>query len=252
MLLRRSVACALLAKADPRSPHRPVEGVKGSPSKGERAKEPSRGSRLARRECLPRAFLWACTHPFPSPCCVSFAEVPRVARGVGWVTAGGAEPPRRRPNAAPLAASVPLLPRPTQNPETLLIFAAGNEGDQSQGSSRSTCTIGSPAISKNVLAVGATSSGETRVTATGADGNMHVGDGEYADIDTVAFFSSYGPTLEGRIKPEVVAPGDQVSPIGSSDPSDLATDRASVLGGCMVEEILQFSRRILGLYSEGT
>lgn len=32
-----------------------------------------------------------------------------------------------------------------------------------------------------------------------------------ADIDTVAYFSSFGPTDDGRIKPEVVAPGDRVS-----------------------------------------
>lgn len=31
-----------------------------------------------------------------------------------------------------------------------------------------------------------------------------------ADIDTVSYFSSSGPTLDGRIKPEVVAPGDMV------------------------------------------
>ncbi|CAM9531925.1 unnamed protein product, partial [Sphacelaria rigidula] len=29
-------------------------------------------------------------------------------------------------------------------------------------------------------------------------------------IDTVAYYSSYGLTLDARIKPEVVAPGDQV------------------------------------------
>ena len=33
---------------------------------------------------------------------------------------------------------------------------------------------------------------------------------EPADINTLSFFSSYGPTLGGGIKPEVVAPGDQV------------------------------------------
>lgn len=89
------------------------------------------------------------------------------------------------------------------------MFAAGNEGDIK----RSTCTIGAPAIGKNALAIGATSSGETRATITNADGitassSSTAGPG---DIDTVAAFSSYGPTLDGRIKPEVVAPGDLVS-----------------------------------------
>ena len=96
-----------------------------------------------------------------------------------------------------------------QNPENLLIFAAGNDGDIDDG--RTVCTIGSPAIGKNALAVGATSSGETRLTTTGADGNTIDGTNGYADVDTVAAFSSYGPTQDGRIKPDVVAPGDAVS-----------------------------------------
>ncbi|CAM9166855.1 unnamed protein product, partial [Hapterophycus canaliculatus] len=83
-----------------------------------------------------------------------------------------------------------------QNPENLLIFAAGNEGEID----RSTCTINSPAIGKNCLAVGATTSGETRASLTEGD----------PDIDTVSSISSYGLTLDGRIKPEVLAPGDMV------------------------------------------
>lgn len=60
-----------------------------------------------------------------------------------------------------------------------------------------------------MLSIGASSSGTTRITTTDADGKEYDG-GEYADIDTVAYFSSYGPTTDERIKPEVVAPGDQV------------------------------------------
>lgn len=96
----------------------------------------------------------------------------------------------------------------TQNQENLLIFAAGNGGAFGNGSTL--CTIASPAIGKNALAVGATSSGETRLSATGADGQEADGTNGYADVDTVAYFSSFGPTRDGRIKPEVVAPGDAV------------------------------------------
>ncbi|CAB1107200.1 unnamed protein product [Ectocarpus sp. CCAP 1310/34] len=83
-----------------------------------------------------------------------------------------------------------------ENPENLLIFAAGNDGE----TERSVCTMASPAIGKNVLAVGASTSGDTRVIST--EGG--------AGIDMVADFSSYGFTTDGRIKPEVVAPGDMV------------------------------------------
>ena len=100
-----------------------------------------------------------------------------------------------------------------QNPENLLIFAAGNDGDANDN--RTVCTIGSPAIGKNVLTVGATSSGETRLTTTAEDGTEADGTNGFADIDTVAVFSSYGPTTDGRIKPEIVAPGDMVSTWGN-------------------------------------
>ena len=108
-----------------------------------------------------------------------------------------------------MSSATPCARPPRQNPENLLIFAAGNDGDVNDG--RSVCTISSPAITKNVLAVGATSSGESRITLTAADGTTFDGTNGFADIDTVASFSSYGPTLDNRIKPEIVAPGDMVS-----------------------------------------
>eukprot|EP00904_Undaria_pinnatifida_P011000 jgi/Undpi1/702/HiC_scaffold_10.g04166.m1 len=95
-----------------------------------------------------------------------------------------------------------------ENPEHLLVFSAGNNGDIDDG--RTVCTIGSPAIGKNALAVGATSSGQTRLTVTGADGDWIDGTNGYADVDTVAVFSSRGPTQDNRIKPEVMAPGDEI------------------------------------------
>ena len=99
-----------------------------------------------------------------------------------------------------------------QHPENLLIFSAGNDGDIGDG--RNVCTMGSPAIAKNVLAIGSTSSGETRFTSTGSDGNVFNASSKWSDIDTVSFFSSFGPTQDNRIKPELVAPGDLVRPSG--------------------------------------
>ena len=96
-----------------------------------------------------------------------------------------------------------------QNPENLLIFAAGNSGEYTSDP----CTIGSPATAKNVLAVGATASGGARLSVTEMENWV-----SNVTIDTVAYFSSFGPTLDGRIKPEVVAPGDMVSMIhGKAD-----------------------------------
>ncbi|GMI15072.1 hypothetical protein TrVE_jg13961 [Triparma verrucosa] len=56
-------------------------------------------------------------------------------------------------------------------------------------------TVGSPAIGKNILAVGATES------ENGDLGNGQLG------RDYMAEFSSVGPAEDGRIKPDIVAPG---------------------------------------------
>ena len=63
--------------------------------------------------------------------------------------------------------------------DLLIVFAAGNDGP---GAS----TVGSPATSKDGLAVGATGHGGSTLMAS---------------------FSSRGPALDGRIKPDIVAPG---------------------------------------------
>lgn len=89
------------------------------------------------------------------------------------------------------------------------MFAAGNEGNKHPG--RSVCTITSPAIGKNVLAVGSTSLGEARATVTSASGTGIDGENGFANVDMVSAFSSWGFTKDSRIKPEVVAPGDSVS-----------------------------------------
>lgn len=129
-----------------------------------------------------------------------------------------------------------------QNPDHLLLFSAGNDGGY-KDSARDVCTIGTPALGKNSLTVGATSSGPTRSPETMDDGRLryeargyygYTADGSPyiednpdmglpststvgASIDTVAFFSSYGPTLDQRIKPEVLAPGDKVRFEGKHD-----------------------------------
>lgn len=74
----------------------------------------------------------------------------------------------------------------------LLIFAAGNAGPSPQ-------TVGSPAVAKNVVAVGASQGPRT--------GYLTHNDG----IDTIASLSSRGPAEDGRIKPDLVAPGTWIA-----------------------------------------
>jgi subtilisin family serine protease len=72
-----------------------------------------------------------------------------------------------------------------------VIFAGGNERDDGDCGMSSTppylnyAKLGPPATAKNIIAVGATNS----------------------DDDTMTDFSSWGPVDDGRIKPDVVAPG---------------------------------------------
>lgn len=84
----------------------------------------------------------------------------------------------------------------------LVVIAAGNDGSGAT-------TIGSPANSKNALSVGALGNGNST---------------------TIAGFSSRGPTLDGRIKPDIVAPGSStVSAAG--DTNNAETVEAGVTSG---------------------
>ncbi|QQE76304.1 S8 family serine peptidase [Brevibacillus composti] len=73
------------------------------------------------------------------------------------------------------------------------LVAAGNAGYEGYE------TIGSPATAKNVIAVGATENDRPRIGGEEAD-----------DPDAVADFSSRGPTIDGRLKPDLVAPGSYI------------------------------------------
>lgn len=74
-----------------------------------------------------------------------------------------------------------------ENPDFAVFFAAGNGG--SNGGN----TVTAEASSKNIIAVGASE------TTLDSDSVMNV-----------AWFSSQGPTYDGRIKPDIIAPGDAV------------------------------------------
>ena len=82
-----------------------------------------------------------------------------------------------------------------EHQDMLIIYAGGNYGEQGFHS------IGSPGTTKNALTVGATESGPERLTQS---------------REVVAKFSSRGPTYDGRLKPDVVAPGAYVYSARSS------------------------------------
>ncbi|KAH9998188.1 peptidase S8/S53 domain-containing protein [Xylariaceae sp. FL0662B] len=87
-----------------------------------------------------------------------------------------------------------------QNPELLIVMAAGNSGDTSE-----TPMITGISACKNVLTVGATDS--SRPSCHGFPDNNK---GSQNDPTEVSWFSSRGPTFESRIKPDVLAPGTAI------------------------------------------
>ncbi|MDB6122637.1 MAG: hypothetical protein JWQ71_1630 [Pedosphaera sp.] len=84
----------------------------------------------------------------------------------------------------------------------ILEFSAGNAGPDSQ-------TMDSPASAKNVIATGASENGGQLAFGIYDDGP-----------DVIADFSSRGPCEDGRIKPDVVAPGTFIASLLSSAASD--------------------------------
>jgi hypothetical protein len=89
----------------------------------------------------------------------------------------------------------------------ILEFSAGNAGPDSE-------TMDSPASGKNVIATGASEN---------VAGTLAETYGLYADgPDTMADFSSRGPCQDGRIKPDLVAPGTWIASAASAAAPDEA------------------------------
>ncbi|MDO9516701.1 MAG: PGF-pre-PGF domain-containing protein [Methanosarcinaceae archaeon] len=92
------------------------------------------------------------------------------------------------------------------NPDMLIVFAAGNDGADGQN------TVSPPSTAKNALTVGASE-------------NLRLDQDSYSDnISQIASFSSRGPTDDNRVKPDLVAPGTWII----STRSSVAT---GILGG---------------------
>lgn len=119
------------------------------------------------------------------------------------------------------------------NPDCLVIFAAGNRGAQIAAELDdlgriSLTSLQSPAAAKNVLTVGACCSPRSDGPFQGKtwkhfpNGPQHPKASDEpicGDPDFIAAFSSRGPTDDNRIKPEIVAPGT-VLLSARSEPSD--------------------------------
>ena len=88
----------------------------------------------------------------------------------------------------------------------LHVFSAGNPGPGA-------ATVDSPGTAKNVLTVGATENVRDEMTFDGS------GIGAADNADDIASFSSRGPADDGRIKPDIMAPGTHVQGPASQSPN---------------------------------
>lgn len=116
-------------------------------------------------------------------------------------------------------------------PDYLIVFAAGNSGvDLNKDGRIDPGSVGTPATAKNVLSVGAsenvTQSGGIQVPISqlrSAKDNWSaepIFSSKVSDNkDGVAMFSSRGPTNDGRLKPDVVAPGTNILSVKSHTPT---------------------------------
>jgi len=95
------------------------------------------------------------------------------------------------------------------NRDMVVLVAAGNDGDYSPAENidgttirNGLYTIGTPSTFKNGITVGASQSSRFSTTSCGG--------GLSCSLDNQAYFSGRGYTFDGRIKPEVLAPGEDI------------------------------------------
>jgi hypothetical protein len=82
--------------------------------------------------------------------------------------------------------------------DTLILFAAGNSGDYGAN------TVVSPGTCKSCVTVGASLNAQTSFKAYTTDPDSRL------DVDNMGSFSGRGPTYDGRMKPDVLAPGTTI------------------------------------------
>lgn len=96
------------------------------------------------------------------------------------------------------------VPSQAGNQEMVICFSAGNNG---------LGTIGAPSSGKNVISVGATEN-----VRKGGDDGCGADDTDADSAQDIAIFSSGGPLEDGRIKPDICAPGTHVTGAASQNP----------------------------------
>lgn len=95
------------------------------------------------------------------------------------------------------------------NRQMTIVFAAGNAGPGGR-------TINSPGSAKNVITVGAAEGVRAMTPANGGNNSSgndgcSIPDTSASSANDIASFSSRGPCRDGRMKPDIVAPGTHIT-----------------------------------------
>jgi subtilisin family serine protease len=110
-----------------------------------------------------------------------------------------------------------------EHPDATLLFAAGNDGADRNGDGRiEPGSLYAPAAAKNVIAIGATEGPLNNAGLRRTWGDFDPGrqrfrnsidraDPVSGEPNRIACFSSTGPTADGRIKPDLCAPGTNLA-----------------------------------------
>ncbi|KAH6612365.1 KP-43 peptidase [Boeremia exigua] len=130
------------------------------------------------------------------------------------------------------------------HPEMVICFAAGNDGTDKTPVDGVTDSglIGAEASAKNCITVGATESRRPEIRWNPPSWNPRARTFTYGEffprlfpldpiasdhmannVEGIAAFSSFGPTAEGRMKPDVVAPGTSILSARSQDITEVPT-----------------------------
>ncbi len=127
----------------------------------------------------------------------------------------------------------------------LAIIAAGNDGAYAHR------TVGSPATAKNVLTIGAASQSLLSAKETVGSHDEYLEHPDYYSIKSLASFSSTGPTRDGRMKPDVTAPGDALVSARASTSSvsgKISCDSHSMSGTSMATPVVSGSALLVRDY----
>ena len=108
---------------------------------------------------------------------------------------------------------LPTTPGPSPlNQEMIVVFANGDHGSSGNVGGFEDVTVLPPATAKNIISVG--SSDNVRL-----DGSGCMVDADQSDSYHLSKSSSFGPTIDGRFKPEIVAPGSSIYTVDAVYPN---------------------------------